>query len=448
MTILGVKMAGIYKAYDIRGTYPDQFNEDKANKAGKALHTILEPGPVVIGRDMRPSSLLLQKALIDGLLVSGRDVIDIGLISTPMINFSTVFLKTAGGAQVTASHNPKEYNGVKFCRRGAIPISYDSGIDTIELLSQKNEWKIASQKGTLTQKNMLEQYAQHVLSFNTDVKPLTIVVDAGNGMGGYTTNAVFGKLPIKIIPLYFELDGTFPNHDANPLEEKNMYDLQKAVVQHKADFGIAYDGDADRAMFVDNEGALVTADLTTALIAQEFLESYPGATILYDLRSSWVVKEEVTRLGGKAIMTRVGHSFIKQHLRQVNGVFAGELSGHFYFKDNFFTDSADLAFLKIINLVSHKNKKLAELVRPLRRYFASGEINSHVHDPEAVMLRIQQKYKGEKILHLDGLSIEFKDWWFNIRKSNTEPVLRLNMEAPTQSEMESKRDELLAEIRR
>lgn len=442
-------MAGVFKAYDIRGLYPDGVNEELAYKVGRSLDEILDEGSVVVGRDMRDSSISISDKLIQGLIDSGRDVINIGLISTPMINFAAVKFDAAGGVQVTASHNPKQYNGMKFCRRNAIPMSYDTGIAQIELLSQKNTWNHSSKKGSLSERDIILDYKEHILNFKlNEIKPLKIVVDAGNGMGGHTTPVVFKDLPVQIIPLYFELDGNFPNHDANPLEPENMRDLQKAVIDNQADFGIAYDGDADRAMFVDNKGDIVTADLFTALISREFLNEHPGSTILYDLRSSWVVHEEIEKFGGKAEMCRVGHAFIKKHLRDVDGVFAGELSGHFYFKDNFYTDNADLALIRAINLLSREDKSFSELIQPLRRYSASGEINSDVEDPKLKMTEIENKYsKGSvNIFHLDGLSIEYDDWWFNLRMSNTEPVLRLNVEAKDPKKMIVKRDELLSII--
>jgi phosphomannomutase len=441
-------MAGMYKAYDIRGLYPSQINEENAYKIGRAFADLIGKGTVVVGRDMRTSSLSLFQQLTSGINDGGLDVIDIGLVSTPMISFATAHYQYDGGMMITASHNSKEYNGFKMCRKGAYPISYETGIAEIEKkVAQISNEKPAVKKGKIYTKDVIDDYIQHVLKFSKSIKKMKIVVDAGNGMAGAVGPKLFKFLPCEIIPLYFELDGTFPHHDANPLEPENVHDLINAVKKHKADLGVAFDGDADRVMFVDNEGESISADFTTALIAREFLTHQPGSTVLYDLRSSWIVPEEIKKYGGNPQMCRVGHAFIKQALRETNGIFAGELSGHYYFRDNFYADSAMIALVLMLNVISEENKTVAEIVAPLRRYHASGEVNSKVKDPDVLMKEIEKKYSQGKVFHLDGLSVEFPDWWFNLRKSNTEPLLRLNLEAKTKKLLNEKSEEILSVIK-
>ena len=441
-------MAGIFKAYDIRGIYPTEINEDIAHKIGIAISQFLGKGTVVVGRDMRTSSLSLFQHLSSGLNEGGLDIIDIGLVTTPMISFATAHYHYDGGMMITASHNSKEYNGLKICKRNAHPVSYETGIGEIEKKIQApSKSTVRHKKGKIYTKDVFDDYVQHVLRFSKKVKKLKVVVDAGNGMGGVIAPKLFKFLPCDMIPLYFELDGTFPHHDANPLEPENMQDLIKEVLKHKADLGVAFDGDADRVMFVDNEGQIVSADIATALIAKEFLKHHPGETILHDLRSSWIVKEEIEKLGGKAKMCRVGHAFIKQALREMNGIFAGELSGHYYFRDNFFADSAAIALVMMLNVISEEDKPFAKIIAPLKRYHSTGELNSKVKDPDQLMNKIEKKYAHGNVLHLDGLSVEFDDWWFNLRKSNTEPLLRLNVEAKTSELLKEKSKEILDIIR-
>ena len=442
-------MAGIYKAYDIRGVYGDELDADEAYRIGLAIPNVFGREPIAVGHDMRKSHKTLLPALIEGITDAGADVINVGLIETPMFNFATVHLKTNGCVMVTASHNPAKYNGFKFCRSGATPVSYDTGINQIEKLAHSENTDVlkSDKKGSVKTVDISEAYKKHVLSFAKDIAPLKIVVDAGNGMAGMSLPLIASELPLEIIPLYFELDGSFPNHEANPLKPENMYDLQKEVIKHGADFGAAFDGDADRVMFVDEKGQIVSADLTGCLIALEFLRSGPHK-ILYDLRSSRIMRETIEEHAGTPIMCRVGHAFIKKQLREEDGIFASELSGHYYFKDNFYTDSALIAFLSIVNMVSAEKKPLSELVAPLMKYYATGEINSRVTDPDNKMVEAEQKFgKGGKVFNLDGLSVEFPDWWFNIRKSNTEPVLRLNLEAEDKHHMIAMRDKLLDFIR-
>ncbi|MBU1004918.1 MAG: phosphomannomutase/phosphoglucomutase [Nanoarchaeota archaeon] len=440
----------IFKAYDVRGVYPSELNEEIAYKVGRAFVTFLKVDNVAVSQDMRESSDSIKKSLIKGIIDQGADVIEVeGLCSTPKNYFACWFLKASGSIMVTASHNPGKYNGFKFTREQAIPISGDTGIKEIEQLVLKNKFKEVTHKGKVVRKDIEKEYANHVLNMIDvkKIKPLKVVIDAGNGMGGKDIELVLDNLPLKVTKMYFEPDGSFPNHEANPLKEENLIDLKKRVLGEKADFGIALDGDADRVFFIDENGETVASDLITCLIAEEILLMNPGENVLYDLRSSWIVKEIIEKNKGKAHMCRVGHAFIKEQMRKENAVFAGELSGHFYFKDNFYTDSAVIAALKVIQIISEKGKKLSELVKPLRKYFASGEINSEVEDKEGKMKELAEKYSSGKVSYLDGIRIDFKDWWFNVRPSNTEPLLRLNLEAKSNEMMEKKRDEILGIIR-
>ncbi|MDP8217867.1 MAG: phosphomannomutase/phosphoglucomutase [Candidatus Theseobacter exili] len=444
-------MAGIFKAYDIRGVFGKDLDADDAYKIGLAIASVIGRKPIAAGHDMRESYKDLFPKLVDGLTDGGADVYDVGLIETPMFNFAAVHLNTNGCVMVTASHNPAQYNGFKLCRKDAIPVSYDTGIAEIERIVKHEtvESLKAEKKGNVTEFDIKEAYADHVKSFIKKISPLKIAVDAGNGMAGMTVPLVTKDLPLDIKPLFFKLDGSFPNHEANPLKPENLVDLQKKVLEENADFGVAFDGDADRVMFVDEKGDTISADLTGCLIAMEFLKNNPGEKILYDLRSSKILPEIVKEHGGISKMCRVGHAFIKRQLREENGIFASELSGHYYFRDNFFTDSALIAFFMIVNLVSSEKKPLSSLIKPLKKYYATGEINSRVSDPDSKMNEAEEAYgKGGTAYHLDGLSIDFGDWWFNIRKSNTEPVLRLNLEATSEKNMIHMRDDILKLIRR
>ena len=439
----------IFKAYDVRGVYPTELNEELAYKVGRAFVTFLKVKNVAVSQDMRESSKSIKKELIRGITDQGCDVVEVeGLCSSPKSYFACWFLKTDASIMVTASHNPGKYNGFKFTRQEAIPISGATGIKDIEKLVLENKFKDVKEKGKVIKKDIVEAYKKHILSMIDvkKIKPMTVVIDAGNGMGGKDMGLVLGELPLKAVKMFFKPDGSFPNHEANPLKEENLLDLKERVIRENADFGIALDGDADRVFFIDENGETVASDFITCLIAKDFLKNNPKEKFLYDLRSSWIVKEEVERLGGKAIMSRVGHSFIKEQMRKEKAIFAGELSGHFYFRDNFYTDSAVIAALKMIQLISEKDMKLSELVKPLNKYFASGEINSEVEDKEGKMKELASKYKG-KISWLDGVRIDFDDWWFNVRASNTEPLLRLNLEAKTKDLMVEKRDEVLGVIR-
>ncbi|MBW2965974.1 phosphomannomutase/phosphoglucomutase [Candidatus Woesearchaeota archaeon] len=440
------KIAEIFKAYDVRGIYPTDLNEEIAYKIGRAFVIFLKVKEVVVGRDGRLSSPQIFEALTKGITDQGANVIDIGLSSTPMFYFEAA--KAESSIMVTASHNPKEYNGFKFCRENATPISGDTGIQDIKKLVEKNQFKDPKNKGKIIKKDILENFLKHNLSFVKTNKPFKVVIDAGNGMGSYTFPKIFEKLPFNFIPLYCEMDFNFPNHEPNPLKYETLKDLQNKVIEEKADLGIALDGDGDRCIAVDEKGNIVNCDLMTALIGKSLLKTNPGSLILYDLRSSKIVKEVIEENGGKSKMCRVGHAFIKQQMRDEDALFAGELSGHFYYKDSFFTESSFITTAILLNLIAQENKSLSELVEPLKKYFQSGEINSDVSDKEAKIKEVEEKFKDtEKILHLDGLSVYYKDWWFNIRPSNTEPLLRLNLEANTKELMEQKRDEILKIIR-
>lgn len=431
----------VFKAYDVRGTYPDQVNESLFEKMGQAAVQVLKCRTVVVGRDMRASGIPLAQAMIRGLTAAGADVIDIGMVSTPMVYFATASLKAGAGVQITASHNPAAYNGCKWCREDAIPVAYDSGLSEIERLVTNNAFSASGKMGSVTQKDIGPEYRANLLKYADGIKPLTVAVDCGNGVMGAFMQPLFSKLPCEIIPLFFEPDGTFPNHEANPIKEENMRDLAAKVRETGADLGVAFDGDGDRSMYVDEQGNIIPADFVTALLAGEMLERNPGATIFYDLRSSWVVKEEIERLGGKPMMCRVGHSFIKAMMREEKAVFAGELSGHFYFRDLHYTDNAEMAMLAVLSIVSKRGKELSELIQPFRRYFATGEINFVVDNAKAAMARVEENCKAgaKEVLHLDGLSLIFEDWWCNVRASNTEPVLRLNLEAKTAAVRDEKR---------
>jgi len=447
--------SSIFKAYDIRGLVDKELTPDFAFVTGVAVARFLEqerePGTVVIGEDMRPSSPTLATAFAAGVTSQGLDVIRIGLASTDMLYFASGKLNLPG-AMFTASHNPAEYNGIKLCLSGARPIGKESGLLTIENYVRDGAPMAMRNVGVEKTQNMLEEYVDHLLSLVdlSAIRPLKIVIDAGNGMGGYTAPAVFQRLNAEVIEMYFELDGTFPNHEANPIEPANLVDLQKAVKKHKADIGLAFDGDADRCFLVDEKGALVNPSALTALIATRELAKNPGASIIYNLISSRAVKEVVEESGGTAIRSRVGHSYIKKLMAETNAVFGGEHSGHFYFRDFWRADSGMLAALHAIAALGETDTSLSELLKAFNRYHSSGEINSTVNDAASAMKKIEEIYgsgDGVEVDHLDGLTVSHADWWFNLRASNTEPLLRLNVEASAKSRMESMRDDVLNTIR-
>ena len=441
-------MAGIYKAYDIRGIYPEQLNEATAEKIGRAIVTFLKAKKVVIGRDMRPHSVPLFQALVKGITEQGADVIDLGMCSTPMCYHANGKLKADASVMITASHNPAEWNGFKICRADAVPLSGKSGIGDIEALVAKDQWEKPACAGSVSSCNIADEYARFLRSHSKVNRKLKVVVDYANAMGSSEIAGIEDFF--EIIPLYKELDGTFPNHEANPLKQDTLTAIRAKVKEVGADFGAAFDGDADRCGFIDNLGEVIQMDLFTALIAQDILsENKTGAKIpiMYDLRSSWSVKECIEENGGKPIMSRVGHAFIKAQMRETGAVFAGELSGHYYFKENFTAESQGLAMIKLANLICAKNRPVCELVKPLRKYFSSGEINSKVADVKPILDQIRKTYADGNMFELDGISSEYSDWWFNVRASNTEPLLRLIVEAKTPELMVARRDELLKLIR-
>ena len=444
----------IFKAYDVRGLVDKEITADFCFATGVAfarfLQQVREPGTVVIGEDMRPSSPVFADAFSAGITSQGLDVIRIGLASTDMLYFAAGKLNMPG-AMFTASHNPAEYNGIKMCLSGARPIGKESGLLTIEKFVTDGSPLELRNVGVEKTEAMLEQYVDHLLTLVdlSAMRPLKVVIDAGNGMAGYTAPAVFKRLNVEIIELFFELDGTFPNHEANPIDPKNLQDLAKAVKKNKADIGLAFDGDADRCFLVDEKGDLVNPSALTALIADRALASDPGSTIIYNLISSRSVKEVVEENGGTAVRSRVGHSYIKKMMAETGAIFGGEHSGHFYFRDFWRADSGMLAALHALAALSESSGTLSQLLNSYNRYSSSGEINSVVDDAKAVMELIESHYlqmDGITTDHLDGLTVESQDWWFNVRASNTEPLLRLNVEANTQSLMEKVRTQVLALI--
>lgn len=441
-------MASIFKAYDIRGVYGSDLTEETAARIGRALVTFLGSTcrTVVVGRDIRPHSEPLFAALAKGINKQGADVVDLGHCSSPMLYHAAGKLGADAAVMITASHNTAEWNGFKLCRERVIPLSGATGIADIERIVGENVYaSVATKPGKISTYDILPAYRAHVANFNRTTSPVRIVADMANGMGIWEAKALQGLLEIDA--LFAEPDGTFPNHEANPLNIATLETLQARVRGGNYAFGVAFDGDADRAGFVDETGAIIPMDLVTALIAQDILTRQRGV-ILYDLRSSWVVKETISASGGTPMMSRVGHAFIKQQMRDHEALFAGELSGHYYFKDNYTTESSAMAILALANIVSHAGKPLSALVAPLRVYCASGEINTQVSgDPKAILARIKAAYADGKVFELDGVSVEFSDWWFNVRCSNTEPLVRLNVEARTRVQMERKRDELLSHIR-
>ncbi|MDD4817878.1 MAG: phosphomannomutase/phosphoglucomutase [Victivallaceae bacterium] len=434
----------IFKAYDIRGIYPTDLSAATAEAIGHAYIQFTGAKRVVVGRDMRPHSEPLFRALAKGMTEQGADVIDLGLCSTPMSYHANGVLHADGSVMITASHNPGEWNGFKLCRANAVPLSGATGIKEIEKIVTDRSWTPAAHTGTITTFDIRKIYAEFLRSHVKFTRRFKVVVDYANAMGLYEIDGI--KELFDIVPLYGTLDGTFPNHEANPLIADTLTAVRAKVVETGADFGAAFDGDADRCGYIDNTGNIIPMDLFTALIAQDILADGP-ATILYDLRSSWAVRECIEENGGKAIMSRVGHAFIKAQMREFDAVFAGELSGHYYFKENFTAESQGLALVKLANLLDSSGEKLDRLVAPLRRYSFSGEINSKVSDVAKVLSAIKEKYSDGKMYELDGVSVEYPDWHFNVRASNTEPLIRLICEAKTPAMMAEKRDELLTLIR-
>jgi phosphomannomutase len=449
----------IFKAYDIRGIYPDQLDENLAYRLGRAYSQLLvqeNPGKtleIVVGNDMRLSGPSLKKTLIKGLVDSGIKVIDVGLVSTPTFYFAVAKNGFDGGIQVSASHNPKNYNGFKLVRAASVPISEETGIKDLARLVEANQFLKSSKKGSVTQKRgivegMVKDQIKNQNINLKSIKPLTIAVDAANAMGSLDVEAMFADLPCRLIKLNFTLDGTFPSHEADPFKDENLKVVQEAVIANKADLGISIDGDGDRYFFVDERGDLIRQEILRGIMAQLSLKEHPGATVCYDIRPGRITKDMIEEVGGKSSVTRVGHSLIKEQMLKENAVFGGESSGHFFYKFPYGTFESPVAYvLKLLQFISEKNKPVSQIMQPYRKYFHSGEINSEVKDVAATLEKIKQKYADSKISSLDGVTVEYDDYWFNVRGSNTEPKIRLNLEAIDLKTMEQKRDEVLRLIR-
>jgi phosphomannomutase len=439
----------IFKAYDIRGIYPLELNEDTAYAIGLGTANVLSAKNAVVGRDMRLSSPMLSEAVINGLRDGGADVTDIGLISTDGLYFAVGKYDFECGIMITASHNPPKYNGMKVCEKDAIPLSGDGKLAVVKKLIVEDRLVKAPKRGAFIRKDVLQDYVNHSLSFVdiSRIKPFKIAVDAGNGMAGMIIPEVFKHLNCQLIPLYFELDGSFPNHPASPIEPENVADLKAKIKETGADLGAAFDGDADRVFLIDEKCQTLGGDMVTGLVAKALLKKNPGSTILYNLICSKAVPELIESLGGKAIRTRVGHALIKPLMREHNAIFGGEHSGHFYFRDNWFADSGLIAFLVCLELISEANMPLSAQVASFDHYVRSGEINSEVKDIPGKLNEIETIFKDGKIDKEDGLTIDFGSWWFNVMPSNTEPLLRLNVEANNRGLLETMTNKVLNVIR-
>jgi phosphomannomutase len=444
----------VFKAYDVRGIYPTEIDEDGGRATGRAFVEQFEPKRIAVGRDMRVSSPSMAKAVIEGATAAGAAAVDIGLVGTEMLYFAVGSMELDGGIQVTASHNPKEYTGMKIVRRGAMPVGGDSGLLEIRdraVALSGSDMPGGQSPGQVREEDVFPGYVEMVLSFidPSAVKPLRVTIDAANGMGGVMLPPVLEHLPIEPIRYFFEPDGTFPNHAPNPLLPENREFVIGKVLEDGADLGGAFDGDADRCFFIDDTGEFVPGDFITALLAELMLEKHPGSKIIYDVRASWAVPETIERAGGIPLINRVGHAFIKERMREEDALFAGEVSGHYYFRDFFQADSGVIPFLLVLELVSKRDAKMSELLRPYRvKYFLTGEINVPVADVAVKLQEIKERFGSEgRVSHLDGISIEADDWHFNVRPSNTEPLLRLNLEARSKEVMERKRDEVLEVMR-
>ena len=444
----------IFKAYDVRGIYPTEIQEEVTRQIGRAFVAYLNAERIAIGHDMRLSSPSLSDAFIEGATSQGADVVNYGLMGTDSLYFAVAKGHLDGGAEITASHNPKDYNGIKLVQREALPLSGDAGLSDIrDMILNETIPDPTTRKGTYTEGEIKDQYLDHVLSFidPSIIQPFHVVLDAGSGVASLVASPLFDRLPCRTTRLCFEIDGTFPNHEANPLIEKNRQDIVNCVMAENADIGIAWDGDADRCFFIDESGEFIAGDFITALLAEAFLLKEPNSTIIYDVRASYAVKDTVKKLRGKALMNRVGHAFFKKRMREVDAIFGGEVTGHYYFRNNFFADNGFIPALLILELMSKKQKTLRELLAPLReRYFISGEINTDVASMEDAALKIallNERYTDASPYMMDGISVEYPDWHFNVRPSNTEPLLRLNLEGSTQKIMEQRRDEVLELIR-
>jgi phosphomannomutase len=438
----------VFKAYDVRGLYPSQLDEDLARHIGRAFIELTGAGSLAIGQDMRPSSGPMAAALSDGATSRGADVIRVGLCSTDMLYYVSGALDVAG-VMLTASHNPSQYNGLKLCRAGAVPVGQESGLAELKRMVAEGEpsGDAATRGEVRGGKDLLSRYADHVRGFvdKGALRPLKVVADAGNGMAGHVLPAVFERLPFDLVPMYFELDGTFPNHPADPINPRNLEDLRQRVVAEGADVGLAFDGDADRVFLVDERGGIVQSSLVCALVARTMCEREPGATVLYNLICSRIVPETIRAAGGHPVRTRVGHSFIKAVMAETGAIFGGEHSGHYYFRDNYRADSGLIAALVVLEVLSRAGRPLSDVLAPYRRYADSGEVNRRIEaaDLRSVVERVAASYPAELRDWTDGLTIDTPDWWFNLRPSNTEPLLLLNVEAGTDEEMARVRDQVL-----
>ncbi|MCP4566231.1 MAG: phosphomannomutase/phosphoglucomutase [FCB group bacterium] len=439
----------IFKAYDIRGVVPDQLNTDIAYAIGNSLAGYLKPKSIAVGRDMRVSSNEIFEALTMGILDRGVDVVDLGMTSTDGLYFAVGKFGYDGGIMITASHNPAHYNGFKACRREAVPLSGSDGLDVVADDLAADRIEKSPNRGSIARKDISRDFTDHALSFidPTIIKPFSIAIDAGNGMAGQILRPVFERLPCKITPLFFEPDGTFPNHPPNPIQPENLTDLQAAMKKGEFDLGVAFDGDADRMFLLSKDGTPLGGDMVTALVADNILSRNPGETILYNLICSRAVAEVVRRKGGHPVRTRVGHAIIKPLMKKHNAVFGGEHSGHFYFRDNWFADSGLIALLVCLELLSKADRPLHEILKEINIYVRSGEINSRVDNIEKKIDKVASAFAGGESDREDGLTVQFSDWWFNLRPSNTEPLLRLNVEADNQEILEEKVKSLIEIIR-
>ncbi|MFL6037523.1 MAG: phosphomannomutase/phosphoglucomutase [Gaiellaceae bacterium] len=441
----------VFKAYDVRGIYPDELDEEGAYLIGRAYVDEFEPRRIAVGRDMRLSSPVMADAVMRGAADAGSDVVDLGLVGTEMVYFAVGELGLDGGIAVTASHNPKEYTGMKIVRRGALPVGGDSGLLDIRARALSGARQETRPVGAVTKEDIWPGFVDRVLSFIDVevVKPLRVVIDAANGMAGAMLPPVLEQLPIDTVRCYFEPDGSFPNHEPNPLLPENREFIVRKVTEERADLGVAFDGDADRCFFVDDTGDFVPGDFVTALLAESILEKETGGKVIYDVRASWAVPETIERAGGVPLENRVGHAFFKHRMREEGAVFGGEVSGHYYFRDFSQADSGVVPCLLMLELLSKRGEQLSEILRSYRdRYFITGELNTPVSDVALKLQELKERFGGEgEVSHLDGLSVTSGDWHMNVRPSNTEPLLRLNLEALSPELMERKRDEVLEVIR-
>lgn len=443
--------SSIFKSYDIRGIYPETINKEIVRAIGIALVNKYNLKNIAVGYDGRISSPALSKAMFDGITAAGADVVDIGISTTDMAYLASAFYNDLDAAvMITASHNPSQYNGMKVVLKGAIALSGEDGLFEIRDMLLNDELKTSEIKGEVTKREIYTDYARKLTSLidKNKIRPLKVVADAGNGVGGFVLQKVARDVPVEIVPLFFEIDGLFPNHQPSPIEEKNLVSLRRKVTEEKADLGIAFDGDGDRVYLIDEKGQIINATVMSAMIAKKMLDKYPGSRILYNVNVGWIVPETIKKFGGIPSITKVGHSLIKAQMRKEDGLFACEHSGHYFFRDLWYVDSGIMASLIILELISEKNQPISQIAKEFDKYFLSGEINSKVNDQRAKIAELKQRYEDGRQLELDGLKVEYSDWKFIVRPSNTEPELRLNVEAKSRKLMEEKRDELLELIRK